>query len=760
MNRVVRAGAARHRLSTLVVSLVVLASTAMLVLGIGLLTAANAPFDRSFAAQRGAHATVFFDTTAITDTAVRGTASRPGVVAAAGPYAAATMDLAFVRDRNLRLQPMTVAGRSTMDGPVDALHLDSGRWVGGPGEIVLSREIGGPRFPLGEQLTDGTATLTVVGVASSITRTADAWVAPEQLTGSSSAQMLYRFDSAGDESAVAASVASVTAGLPAEAVLGIGSYLTVRQGNDQSAAAATPFVVAFAILGMVVSILIVANVVSGAVLSEYRGIGVLKAIGCTPAQVVAVFAGRMLLPAAAGGAVGLVAGNLLALPVLNQAAKAYQVATVTVPAWANVVAVAAVVLAVGAAAVVPALRAGRMPATRALTLGRAPQVDRGRGARRLLARARLPRPVSLGLGTPFARPARTTGALVAIALGAATLVLATGLWTSLSRVADGVNRAAAAPVRVFFSERSGSPADPSTVETLLLGTPGTAHVTGVYTGSATVVGLAGTVPLTGYQGDSSWTGYRLISGRWYTSDGEAVVPSYLLTATGKRVGDTLTLRVGDRLRTVRVVGEIFLVEDGGLRVLTDSAVVTALDPRARVEGFEVSLAAGTDAASYVSRVNSQLSGGSAFQENAEEDTITLFLGLIVMLVLLVTAIAALGVFNTTLLNTREQVRDIGILKAVGMTPRQVRAMVVSGLAGLGAVAGALATPLGVLLHREVLQAMARAGGTGLPAEFVIVYGPAGLTVLAATGLVIAVAGALVPAGWAARARPATALRAE
>src|SRR4030095_11799234 len=84
----------------------------------------------------------------------------------------------------------------------------------------------------------------------------------------------------------------------------------------------------------------------------------------------------------------------------------------------------------------------------------------------------------------------------------------------------------------------------------------------------------------------------------------------------------------------------------------------------------------------------------------QDDTITLFVSLIVTLTLLVTAVAALGVFNTALLNAREQTREIGILKTIGMTPRQVRGMVIASLAGLGALTGLLATPLGLATHRQ------------------------------------------------------------
>jgi putative ABC transport system permease protein len=95
-----------------------------------------------------------------------------------------------------------------------------------------------------------------------------------------------------------------------------------------------------------------------------------------------------------------------------------------------------------------------------------------------------------------------------------------------------------------------------------------------------------------------------------------------------------------------------------------------------------------------------------------------------------------------------------------MTPRQVIAMVVCWVAGTGLVAGMIAVPAGITLHRYVLPAMAAAANVGLPASFLHVYGGWQVAVLALAGLAIAVAGALLPASWAAAARTAVALRAE
>jgi putative ABC transport system permease protein len=123
-------------------------------------------------------------------------------------------------------------------------------------------------------------------------------------------------------------------------------------------------------------------------------------------------------------------------------------------------------------------------------------------------------------------------------------------------------------------------------------------------------------------------------------------------------------------------------------------------------------------------------------------------------------VAALGVLNTVVLHTRDRVHDLGVFKAVGMNPGQTLVMVVSTVALTGLVAGLAAVPAGIGLQRYLVSAMAAAAGTRLPASFLNVYPGPELAVLAVAGVVIAVAGALLPAGWAARASTAAALRAE
>jgi putative ABC transport system permease protein len=131
-----------------------------------------------------------------------------------------------------------------------------------------------------------------------------------------------------------------------------------------------------------------------------------------------------------------------------------------------------------------------------------------------------------------------------------------------------------------------------------------------------------------------------------------------------------------------------------------------------------------------------------------------------MLTLLIIAVAGLGVLNTVALQIRERAHDIGVFKALGMTPRQTLTMVICSVGITGLLAGIIAVPAGIVLHHAVLPTMAHAANSDLPASVISVYSVPEMVILALAGLVIAIAGALLPASWAANSRTATALRTE
>jgi putative ABC transport system permease protein len=390
------------------------------------------------------------------------------------------------------------------------------------------------------------------------------------------------------------------------------------------------------------------------------------------------------------------AGQSASSSLLRQAADAYGVGSLGVPSWVLAAVPAGMLVLVAVAALLPAVRAGWLSAVAAIAAGRAPRPGRGYAAHRLLRRLPLPRPVSIGLAGPAARPARAAVTLVAVLLGAAAVTFAVGLSASLNRVVTGLSLAQAQPVQIDPSSSGAATftaAQQRTLTAALRAQPGTAHYvaeTGQWVG---VAGLTGQYPLTAFRGGARWTGYDMISGHWYTGPGQAVVSAGFLNLTGRTVGSTVTFLLGGRHIPVRIVGQDFDAHDQGIAMLTDWQTLARAVPAslARPNQYDVGLRPGTSPTAYMKVLGARLGPGyAAYPNSSKSITVNLMTGLIGTLTLLLALVAALGV----------------------------------------------------------------------PASFLNVYHGWELAALGLAGVGIAVAAALLPAGWAAGIRTATALRAE
>ena len=145
-----------------------------------------------------------------------------------------------------------------------------------------------------------------------------------------------------------------------------------------------------------------------------------------------------------------------------------------------------------------------------------------------------------------------------------------------------------------------------------------------------------------------------------------------------------------------------------------------------------------------------------------DEQIRLFKGISVAMYALLFAVAApglIGMINTLAINVIERTRELGTLRAVGMTRGQVGRMILGEsllLAALGTALGILAGVwLGAVLVRAV-GAIGYGGGGALAYEFPW----AGALVAIAVGLLFGVLAALIPARQAARLPIVAALRYE
>jgi putative ABC transport system permease protein len=800
--RAARGGLGGRKLQAVIIGLVVLVATAASTLALGMLADAHSPFDHAFASQNGADVAVTVDTSVASAAQITAATKVKGVTAVAGPFAAENVNaqVTFPGISGAQTNPMNLVGRSSPGGPVDDLTLQQGHWATSDNQIVISSN--GPGA-LGSTITVNKHAMTVAGIVNSVTNTADAWVLPAEMNaiagsgGTGQAQLLYRFSANATTTDITSDVNEVKAALPSGAVLGSPvSYLDIRQSEQSSVAPWVPFIIAFGVIALVISVLIVVNVVGGAVVAGTTRIGVLKSIGFTPLQVVACYVLLVAVPAVTGALVGVVCGNLLAAPLYRQNAQVYQVGVLGVPFWVDLAVPLAVLALTIAAAVGPALRAGAMSPVQAIATGRAPRPKHGFFAQRTLARMTgVPRAVTLGFASPAARPGRTLVTVVAVLFGAAAVTFGVGLSISLNRVYSDISDGARLPVQVNAlppgvtpPPRSVGPgsgrrririvingpgpgaltaAQEHAITSAIAATPGTLHYVSENGDNLSLPGLGdvdGGAQVTAYGGNPSWSNQVLISGDWYApsaSTREIDVNTLFLTDTNTAVGDTYTLVNGTHKVTAKIVGQVF---DPGndVSIYMSPATLSAIDPTVTgPDSYNISLKPGVNADAYASALQGTLGNNYGVNDfHGGGKALLAVVTLVALLTLLIIAVAGLGVLNTVALQIRERAHDIGIFKALGMTPRQTLTMVICSVGITGLVAGIVAVPAGILLHHNVLPAMAHAANSGLPTSIVSVYSAPEMVILALAGLVIAIAGALLPATWAANSRTATALRTE
>ncbi len=111
-------------------------------------------------------------------------------------------------------------------------------------------------------------------------------------------------------------------------------------------------------------------------------------------------------------------------------------------------------------------------------------------------------------------------------------------------------------------------------------------------------------------------------------------------------------------------------------------------------------------------------------------------------------VAALGVINTLTMNVVERTRELGMLRSLGMTRRQVARMILAEAGMMGLVGGVMGILFGVLMARTVLSSMNRMAGFKLAFTLPL----SGVVVSLFIALVISQLAALWPARRASRIR--------
>jgi FtsX-like permease family len=507
--------------------------------------------------------------------------------------------------------------------------------------------------------------------------------------------------------------------------------------------------------GAAAALLIVAQALSRQAALAARDQAVMRALGMTRAQLVALGGARALavaLPAAA-----LTAVLAIALSPLMPVGHARDLEPD--PGFA----IDAGVIGAGAAAVLAAiLGVGVLASWRLARAGRARAgaraAGRGQGA---LRRALVRWPPAIAAGVRMALVSREGAVAIPVRATLATAILAVGVAAAAATFAASLNHLIETPRlygQTWDFESGAGPEAPRALIRRIVGDPALAAVALGNDSSVEIGGRAVTVRA--MENLKGAIAVPVVEGRASRGAGEMLMATKTLHALGVHLGDVVRVRSGTRVVSQRVVGRGILPPSGNRDRLGEGAILSfralrQIQPQVPRSLLEIRVAAGADRAAALARLTDIFDPSAAVRPSEVGD----YGGVDatpVIIAALFAAVALAALAHSLVTSIRRRRRDLAIYKTLGFTRRQVLATVMgqgTTVAGVGLLAG---LPLGIAAGRFIWNLFAESLGV-LP-EPVTPLAPV-LLLIPATILVAGLV-ATLPGRMAARLRPALVLRAE
>jgi putative ABC transport system permease protein len=337
----------------------------------------------------------------------------------------------------------------------------------------------------------------------------------------------------------------------------------------------------------------------------------------------------------------------------------------------------------------------------------------------------LGRPVLRALGVVYRRAYGTVGSLATenslrnprrTAATASALMIGMALVTTMSVLGASVNKSIDVSVKKEFtadylvSNAIGQPFSTKIAEQVR-DTDGVAKVAQLQWLSAKVDGQSLNLTASDPGELRSIFDVPARSGTMDVRDGQIALSGDAAKKLHAGVGDTISMAFPTGTQKAQVVG-VFTSSN----VLGSSLVPFSTVERARLPRFDSSVAVNADSPADVAAVGNRLDALTqdvptvtvqSQQEfsDAQRAGVDQLLYLIYALLGLAIIIAVLGIINTLALSVIERTREVGLLRAVGLSRRQLRRMVrleSIAIAVLGAVLGVvMGLVFGVVLQRAV-----------------------------------------------------------
>jgi putative ABC transport system permease protein len=766
--RQVKANLRYGRLQSVLILLTLLAATTLLTLALLTFHTASGAYNRLFERSHGAHVWIYLDPRKVTaEQSEQQLADLLGVEATTGVIRSFSRRLYVGGEATLGQElrewpaeaivvarPILVAGRVPERGERDVIVLDRnvaayyGLNVGDTVDLLAP---------------DGHHLLTVVGlqvnsihcpfpycqpardyVASGMLADLETWLSPTP--DMETLAVGLRLSEPPD---MEAAIQAAEEALPPGALFSWWDWSEVRRHCDETVRLQRIILIAFSLVAGLAAGLLMANVVGGAVRAQTRQIGLLKAVGFTGRQLALVYLSESLGLALLASLAGLLLGGLLASMILGPIALRFGETLVRPPLWVTLAAPLVTLLVTMLFTLGPVRRAARLDVVQAIRVG-------SEAPRRRAGRMRwLPISPALGLGEAFSHPLRSV--LTALGLGVTMVALTFALTAvhtlqaferdpSLGGMRDGdliafpSQEVSGAELRRLIADQTDVAASYGELETAFQ-FPGEEEILQAHF----------------REGDLAAFRFPLIEGRMPAAADEAVVSYVLSRERDLRAGDTMTILLEGEPVMLQVVG---LYREGlalGRMLILSTDLLRRFKPTVESTRYLLKVRPEADAQAVSAALKAASGGALQIGEIELSEALTSLPRALAWLSVMLGGLAAVGAFNTAWMGVQERKREFGMLKAAGMTPRQVALSVLAGMAALALAGYALGTCVGLPGVHLLFDLLGRAMGFGPLDASVDVLGQ--VLLLPAIVLLAALA-ALLPAWRAGRTSVVEVLRHE
>ena len=462
----------------------------------------------------------------------------------------------------------------------------------------------------------------------------------------------------------------------------------------------------FGIIALVAAPCAIANVTAARVLLQRQDIAMLKALGFTPGQVVRMLLAEQTLLGAAGAGLGLAVARIATLPEFVRQPDGTPVSLGPLSgSWMALIAVGTV-LTVAVATVIPAWRAGQVSPVAALQ----PSPPRGHLSRlaRLGLLVHLPVALVLGARDSLTRRLPAAATVFGLAIPMAMITIALTCWSTVDGFSHDAGRIGlAAAVRVSQGGLTASQA------AALISHDG--QVRAWYPGAefdTLLPGDNGTFTARAMGTSARPYPFQPVAGRLYHAANEAVAGQGFLDLMHIQVGAWISPTIDGVPVILHIVGRTIEPDNNG-DVLDFGLNALPAAQTAAPSFYSLVLKPGVsaDAArAYLLQVSHDRLDVQVVANPASE--LGIMQVVIVISVVILAVIALANLLTATVVGLRDHLHEVGVLQAMGLTPRQVIATLVVNATILTTIGVAAGTAAGLVIAPRLINMQGRTSGMG------------------------------------------------